>query len=254
MSTLFSDPVDPKNLPYGVWKTKRLTEEHILGDMDKSILFLSGLSPEDLPLSLGLQKWFFHICNEKNSDGFDLDHLKKRCRIRVIPALDEFSLKLNQNGIRKNENNCKNTKNQPDQRLNHRGVNLNRNFNANWLRMIRESPGRTDCGPFPESESAVAAAVRKIKENPPESALILMHGQNALYYPEEATEKEQKEAFFLGRYAALTVRCATDTTGTALQWLTDRGIKALELRWKGEITDRFPKTLRNLLLMCAALT
>lgn len=112
---------------------------------------------------------------------------------------------------------------------------------------------RTDCGPFPESEAEVQSFTRRIKNDPPASAIVLRYGQNALYYPKGTDPKEIREAIFLGQYASLPVRPAEDTDGTAFRWLTDRGIKTAEIRWDTRSEGKEIR-IRNLLTMCAALT
>lgn len=234
-------------------------EEHVWGNQDKSILFLSGLSPKDAPLSQALLRWERDLIQGEMYGGilgdFDLKSLKERCRIRLIPYLDPEIKNSNRIGIGNTEEKLRNQRYYkgliPVEETNERGVNLNRNFNSNWIKLRKMSPERTDCGPFPESEGEVYAFSRRIREALPTGAVVLRSGQNCLFYPEQTTPKELKEAVFLGQYAALPLRRAEESDGTAFQWLHDRGIKTLEIRI--EDPSRSYEKLKNLLTMCAAL-
>ena len=230
------------------------TEERIWGDMEKSILFVSGFSEEDRLVASTLDTWFSNLTQAhfkgKKPGGFDLDHLKNQCRIRVLPMLKNPESDLRRNST---ENEGKN-KEKSFIEAQKSAVDLNRNFNTNWIRLKNSPTHRDKCGPFPESEGAVASFARRIKADTPSAAVILRHGKNALFYPPQATSKEQKEALFLGQYRSVPVYRAVDTDGTALQWLTDRGIKALELHQDETFLHRHGESLGNFLLMCAALT
>ena len=248
---------DPSALFRQPMTTTESPTEYTWGDMEKSILFLSGFSAKDSALSAALTTWFSVLNTpshtERFSAGFDKERLKKRCKIRIIPHLEENQSDLYRNGITKQENLLFLSEKTSIKSAEERGIDLNRNFNANWIKMKTRDPKRKDCGPFPESERAVAALVQKIKDNPPLSILLLRHGQNTLYYPKEATQKELKEAQFLAQWGGLPLRQATDTEGTALQWMTDRGIKTLELQYT-LTPENNSATLQKILFLCAALT
>ncbi len=249
---------------FGRSRMGRELEEYQWGDKDKSILFLSGFTAEDRPVSRLLLRWKNHLTEAEQYGGilgdFDLKALKNRCRIRLIPVLNPDCLIINRNGIQdpgifssdplkikdhKELNSVSET--------NLRGVNLYRNFNANWLKMKQAHPERRDLGPFPESESETASLTAHLRRDLPGAAVILRHGENALFYPDQATAKELREAVFLGHYAGLSVSPAPDAEGTPLQWLTHRGVKAIEVRLSVTEERQYPK-LRDLLTMCAALT
>ncbi len=238
--------------------------EHHWGNHEKSILFLSGFNKEDTPISDLLFRWKRDLFEAERYGGilgdFDLKTLKNKCKIRIIPILNPDSFKINQNGLLKNseliENSLKSegfySKTSEIMKKNSI-VDLNRNFNANWIKMRKENPKNDRFGSFPESEPEVAFFTARMKTNPPHSAVILRCGERALYYPTEATEKELREAIFLGHYASLSVSIALNTDGTPLQWLTDRGVKVIEVHLPPADPNHYPK-LRDFLTMCAALT
>ncbi|MBO5222811.1 MAG: hypothetical protein J6C26_10925 [Clostridia bacterium] len=232
-------------------------QEYQWGNAEKSVLFLSGLHPADRPVSNLLLRWCSMLeegCERGGILGdFNLNHLQKRCRIRLIPHLDPNIVKINRNGLSNIKENIESNVKPEEDRINFRGVNLNRNFNANWIKMKKRDPLRIDCGLFPESEAEVACFVRRMKEDPPLGAVILRQGQGVLFYSLQATQKEQKEAFFLGQYGGFSVQEAFDTDGTALQWLTDRGVKTVEVGLSPKQIEQKVK-MRDFLTMCAALT
>ncbi len=249
-------PTEPP-IVFGRTLSGKALEEYPWGDRDKSILFLSGFTPQDRPLSEMLFRFRHHLAEGEYYGGilgdFDLKILKNKCKIRLIPVLNPDAFNINQNGLIENQNLLKNSTKHSLMHTNARGIDLNRNFNANWIKMRTADPQRTDLGPFPESEPEVRALTARIRQNPPAGAVLLRWGERALHYPEKATPKELREAVFLGQYASLPVSPAQDTDGTALQWLTDRGIKTVELRLPEEDQKNYLK-LRDLLTMCAALT
>ncbi len=229
-----------------------------------SILFLSGFSPNEAPLSRLLLQWRNDLSRQENRDGilgdFDLKLLKNKCTVHIVACINPDSFKINQNGIFKNERFSKNTlrssensENDLPSCKNLRGVDLNRNFNSNWIKLRQSNPYRTDIGAFPESEPETAYLAARLKANLPRSAVILRQGNSGIFFPTHATEKERREADFLGDYAGLSVSPAHATDGTLLQWLTDRGCKALEIRINEIPPHQYPR-FRDLLTMCAALT
>lgn len=239
-------------------------EEYQWGDQDKSILFLSGFTSEERPLSELLLRWKSHLSEAERYGGilgdFDLKSLKNKCRIRLIPIFNPDAYEINRNGLRNDHpfygkllKSKGNSADFSEIRTNLRGVDLNRNFNAGWMKMRQEDSRRDDLGPFPESETETASLTAHLRKDLPSSAILFRYGENALHYPEEATAKEIREAVFLGHYASLPVSPEKDTGGTALQWLTDRGVKAVEIRIADPDPKNYPK-LRDLLTMCAALT
>ena len=211
--------------------------EHQWGNHETSILFLSGFTQEDAPISDLLFRWKRDLFEAERYGGilgdFDLKTLKNKCKIRMIPILNPDSYKINQNGLLKNSEKPLESKNFtskiPPIKKKHFEVDLNRNFNANWIKMRQKDPQNPRFGAFPESEPEVALLTARLKENLPKSAVILRKGERTLFHPSEATEKELREAVFLGHYASLSVALASDTDGTPLQWLTDRGVKAIEV-------------------------
>lgn len=238
--------------------------ETVWGAGKNSILFLTGFCKEEAFLSRLLLQWRNDLFQQENGDGilgdFDLKLLKNKCTVRIIACINPDSFKINQNGISKNGNFSENTlkssenseKNLPFCK-NLRGVDLNRNFNSNWIKLRQSNPYRTDIGAFPESEPETAYLTTHLKTNFPRSAVLLRRGNPGIFVPIQATEKERREADFLGDYSGVSVFPAHDTDGTLLQWLTDRGCKALELRIDEIPTRQYPR-FRNLLTMCAALT
>lgn len=228
--------------------------EYAWGEGERQILFLSGFAAADAPLGRALLTWAKSLARcEKESGilhGFDLKNMKSRRRIRLIPHLDPTTANINRNGINQNRQSQNLQGIERNQRLNARGVDLNRNFNANWLKMRASSPDKYACGPFPESERETSVLTENLKKNLPCAALILQEGAEGIFYPEEATAKEIKEAFFLGRYASVPVHKDRDCDGTVQQWLTDRGTKVLTLRHP--CPD--PTALQPLFSLCAALT
>lgn len=239
-------------------------EEYQWGDKDKSILFLSGFTSEDRHLSDLLFRWKSHLAQAEEYEGilgdFDLKTLKSKCRIRLIPVLNPDAYEIYRNGLKKDshfvENPLESEKNREECSVvltNSRGVDLNRNFNANWIKMRQRNSHRQEFGAFPESETETASLTNRLRKDVPHKAVILRYGEKALHYPEQATAKEIRECVFLGHYAALPVSPAANTDGTALQWMTDRGINVIEIRLPGADPKNYPK-LRDLLTMCAALT
>lgn len=235
--------------------------EHQWGTHKKSILFLSGFSEEDTPVSDLLLRWKRDLFEAERYGGilgdFDLKTLKNKCKIRMIPILNPDSYKINQNGLTKDSGNSlelkKDTPNISPTKKKYFQVDLNRNFNANWVKMKQNDPQNHRFGAFPESEPEVAFLTARLKEALPESAVLLRQGERTLFHPLEATEKELREAVFLGHYASLSVTLASDTGGTPLQWLTDRGVKAIEVHLPPFDPGQYPKW-RDFLTMCAALT
>lgn len=239
-------------------------EEYTWGDKEKSILFLSGFTSLDQPFSDLLFQWKSNLAEGELYGGilgdFDLKTLKNKCRIRIVPILNPDSYKINRNGIR-NKNSFSENPLQTEEKnsesnilyTNSRGVDINRNFNANWIKMRQRNPQRSDLGPFPESETETASLTARLRKDMPRSAVVLRYGERGLFHPREATEKEIREAVFLGHYASLPVSPAQDTDGTALQWLTDRGVKVIEVLLPDADPKQYPK-LRDLLTICAALT
>ncbi len=253
-----------KPLVFGRSRRGNDLEEYTWGGKEKSILFLSGFTSQDRPFSNLLFRWKRDLAEGEQYGGilgdFDLKTLKNKCRIRIIPILNPDAYEINRNGLRKNNHVCENSlqteeKNSESKIIltNFRGVDLNRNFNANWLKMRQLTPQRNDIGTFPESETETAALTALLRKDLPRSTVILRHGEKELHYPNEATEKELREAVFLGHYASLSVSPARDTDGTALQWLTDRGVKVIEVCLPDADPKHYPK-FRDLLTMCAALT
>lgn len=253
-----------KPLVFGRSRRGNDLEEYQWGSKEKSILFLSGFTSEDRPLSQLLLRWKSNLAEEERYGGilgdFDLKTLKNKCKIRVIPILNPDAYEINQNGLSKNysfdKKPLETNEKMPNSniiRTNFRGVDLNRNFNSNWIKMRNENPQRNDIGTFPESETETAALTARLRKDLPRSAVILRYGERGLHYPKEATEKEIREAVFLGHYASLSVSPAAETDGTALQWLTDRGVKVIEVFLPGADPKQYPK-LRDLLTMCAALS
>ena len=238
--------------------------EHQWGNHEKSILFLTGFTEEDSPISDLLLRWERDLFEAERYGGilgdFDLKTLKNKCKIRMIPILNPDSYKINQNGLSKNfektENSLKSKDSypiKPEIQKKTFIVDLNRNFNANWIKMRQKDPQNHRFGAFPESEPEVAFLTARLKEDLPKSAVILRQGEKALFHPSEATEKELREAVFLGHYASLSVTLASDTDGTPLQWLTDRGVKVIEAHLPPSTPNQYPKW-RNFLTMCTALT
>jgi hypothetical protein len=238
--------------------------EYRWGNHPKSILFLSGFTPNDTPLSILLLRWKNDLFEAERTGGilgdFDLKILKNKCSIRIIPSLNPDYCKINQNGLKHILQQSKLPLKSEDfikkQFHNHaqsQVVDLNRNFNANWIKMKYETPQKHNGGDFPESEPEVAFFTARLKINLPHSAVILRQENRALYYPSEATEKELREVTFLGQYASLPTTLASDTNGTPFQWLTDRGVKVIEGHFSDASPDRYPK-MRDFLTMCAALT
>ena len=78
--------------------------EHHWGNLEKSILFLSGFSEKDAPISDLLLRWKRDLFEAERYGGilgdFDLKTLKNKCKIRMIPILNPDSYKINQNGIK----------------------------------------------------------------------------------------------------------------------------------------------------------
>ena len=238
--------------------------EMIWGAGKNSILFLTGFCKEEAFLSRLLLQWRNDLSQQENRDGilgdFDLKLLKNKCTVHIVACINPDSFKINQNGISKksgfSENTLKSSENSEKNLLfckNLRGVDLNRNFNSNWIKLRRLNPYRTDLGAFPESEPETAYLTAHLKANFPRSAVLLRRGNSGIFVPMQATEKERREADFLGDYAGLSVSPAHDTDGTLLQWLTDRGCKALEVRINEIPHPQYPR-FRNFLTMCAALT
>lgn len=249
---------------FGKSRMGRDLQEYCWGTNERSIIFLSGFSSEDRPLSEMLLRWKYHLTESEEYGGilgdFDLKSLRSKCRIRIFPILNPDAFEINRNGLKK-ENPfydvlLKSKENSTDFsviRTNLRGVNLNRNFNANWLKMRKDHPDWESIGPFPESEVETAAITSFLRKDLPSSAVILTHGDSGLFYPEEATHREIREAVFLGQYGGLPVTKASHTEGTSLQWFTDRGVKTIEIKIFDTSPAQYTK-LRNLLTMCAALT
>ncbi len=238
--------------------------EYRWGTHEKSILFLSGFRQEDAPLSDLLFRWRRDLFEAERYGGilgdFDLKTLKNKCCVRIIPILNPDSYKINRNGLEYHSEELQYPLKSKDFYWNElktsrkiSSVDLNRNFNANWIKMREEHPRSSVIGAFPESEPEVAFLTARLKGNLPKSAVILRWGERALYYPWEATERELREAVFLGHYAALSATQASDTDGTPLQWLTDRGVKTVEVHLSPADSGQYTKT-RDFLTMCAALT
>jgi len=229
--------------------------EHVWGTGLRSVLFLSGFADPDRPCGQALLRWKGAVLAGENGDGtlegFDLKSLKNRCRIRLLPHLDPDTAELNRNGIQTIDKSFENTGNSENLFLNRRGVDLNRNFSSNWIRMKMEDPSRTDCGLFPESEPEAAVLTADLRRDPPHAALVIRAGRTGIFYPEQATAKEVREAFFLGRYANLPVSREKDADGSIQQWMTFRGIKVLTLHLQQIPPEQ---TLYRLFCMYAALT
>lgn len=235
--------------------------EYQWGNHEKSILFLTGFTEKDAPISDLLLRWKRDLFEAERYGGtlgdFDLKTLKNKCKIRIIPILNPDSYKINQNGISENSKKPLKSENFTSNispiKKKYFEVDLNRNFNANWIKMRQKDPQNPRFGSFPESAPEVAFLTARLKENLPKSAVILRQGEPTLFHPAEATEKELREAVFLGHYASLSAALATDTDGTPLQWLTDRGVQVIEVHLPPFDSKQYPKW-RNFLTMCAALT
>lgn len=245
---------EAQKVVFGESRGGRKLEEYQWGYRDKSILFLSGISPKDAPATELLRNWFQRLNQGQISSKFDLNSLKSRCRIRCIPLLNPDQCKINRNGIgnyfEKTLNIRENTKlcSRNFQKI--QSVDLNRNFNADWIKMHREDPRRRDIGPFPESEPETAALTRRLKGDLPTSAVILRYGENVLYYPPQATERERREALLLSQTGGLRCRMQTDGRGSVLLWLTERGVKAIEVETDGR---RSPEEIEDLWFLCVGL-
>lgn len=231
--------------------------EHTWGNKDKSILFLSGFGAKDAPAAETLLRWKNHLCEAEKYGGilgdFNLKNLRNKCKIRIIPVFNPDCCKINRNGLQNTTKINEISKKINLDAINHRGVDLNRNFNANWMKLYNTVQRKKGLSSFPESEPETAALTRYLKQNLPDCAVILRYGQNALLYPDQVTPKELKEAIFLGQYGHFPVKQALDADGTPLQWLTDRGVKVIELHCDDFSAARYTK-LRDLFTMCAALT
>ena len=227
-----------RKIVFGESRGGKKLEEYQWGDQDKSILFLSGFAPQDAPAAELLRSWIQQLAQGKITSKFNLNSLKSRCRIRCIPLLNPDRCKINRIGIddifEKRFEINKNRQNSPQTAEKNRLVDLNRNFNADWIKMHRENPRRTDLGPFPESEPETAALTRRMKGDLPAAAVILRYGENVVYYPPQATERERREALLLSRAGGLRCARKDDGEGSALLWLTGRGVKAVEIEMDGK--------------------
>ncbi|MBO5248491.1 MAG: hypothetical protein J6B54_04245 [Clostridia bacterium] len=252
---------DEKPTVFGRSRMGNDLEEYRWGDQEKSILFLSGFTSADRPISQLLIQWKNHLKQaEKYGEAFgdfDLKSLKNKCRIRIIPVLNPDAYVLNQNGLKEKgifpSKTAKNPSIDSVIETNYRGVNLNQNFNANWLKMRMEHPEKKDIGPFPESEAETASLTALLRKDLPRASVILRWQNPALRYPRQALPREVREAVFLGQYSALPVSPADDNDGTAFQWLSDRGVRVLEIGLN-ETSPKHYARWRDLLTMCAALT
>lgn len=248
----------PKTAPSVFGKSRQGNDlaEYTWGEGENSILFLSGFSTGDKVLSEALLLWYRQLELSEEYGGilgdFDLKLLRNRCKIQLIPVLNPDLCKINRNGLESNEKNMEISENSENIRTNGRGVDLNRNFNANWLCFRNKNPEGETGGPFPESEAETAAFTGHLRRSLPQRTVILRGGSPLLLYPERATAKELREIIFLGQYGGFPVQCATDTDATPLQWLSDRKITVAELHC--DRTDRRDPKLRDFFTMCAALT
>lgn len=246
-----------KNTPTVFGKSRQGNDltEYAWGEGEDSILFLSGFSTADRVLSEALLLWYRQLELSEEYGGilgdFDLKLLRNRCKARLIPLVNPDLCKINQNGIREITKNTEISENSKNLCINARGVDLNRNFNANWIRFRNKDPRGETGGAFPESEAETAAVTGHLRRSPPKKAVILREGSPLLLYPERATSKELREAIFLGQYGGFSVQCATDTDATPFQWLSDRKTDVLEVHC--DHTDPRNPKLRDFFTMCAAL-
>ena len=253
MHTFFPDPTGQNVTFYGRTAAGLpLTERHLWSG-EKSFLAVTGFCAADGALSRQAEAWFSELQQrEKTEDsflGFDLKSLKKKGRIRLISRFDPSAEETYRNGINKSENIININAFSESLTKNKRGVDLYRNFGADWLKLHKDPARGPHCGPFPESEYETAHFTALVRKDPPDAALLLRSGKRGLFYPIQATESELREARFLARFAALPLFPEKDTAGTPMQWLTDRGIKVLELRDEG---NDLP-CLQKFLTMCPAL-
>ena len=253
MQNFFPDPVEQNTTLYGRTAEGLPLTERSLWSGEKSILFVTGFCPADRALSQETETWIQDLEHaEKRGDsflGFDLKSLKKKGKIRLISKVDPNLDKIYRNGINDSTKNVDKNAFSENIFYNRRGVDLYRNFGSDWMKLHRDPVRKFHCGPFPESETEVAALTSLLRKDPPHAALILRHGKRGLFYPLQATEEEVREARFLARFASVSLSPCRDAEGSALQWLTDRGIKALELREEEEA----PFHLQKLLTMVVAL-
>lgn len=253
MQSLFPDPVEPNVTLYGRTAAGLPLTERTLWSGEKSLLAVTGFCLADDGIARQTEVWFSDLAQgEKQGEtflGFDLKSLKKRGKIRIISRFDPSTDILYRNGINKSKKSIDNNGFSENQFYNRRGVDLYRNFGSDWIKSHRDPAFSPHCGPFPESESEVAAFTAHVRRNPPHSALILRQGSRGIFYPPQATEGELREAQFLARYAALPLFRQRDGGGTLMQWWTDRGVKVLELHGEGEDLP----CLRKFLTMCVAL-
>ena len=253
MQNFFPDPVEQNVTLYGRTAEGLPLTERSLWSGEKSLLLITGFCPADRALSQETEAWIRDLEGaEKRGDsflGFDLKFLKKKGKIRLVSKVDPSIDKIYRNGINKSDKNIDTNAFSENTSYNRRGVDLYRNFGSDWLKLHRDPLHKLHCGPFPESETEVAALTSRVRKDPPHAALILRRGTRGLFYPLQATEEEIREARFLARFASISLFPCRDAEGTVLQWLTDRGIKALELREE----EGSPFYLQKLLTMCVAL-
>lgn len=239
-------------------------EEYRWGDRETSAVFVSGFTSSDRPLCELLSRWHRDLTQAMEYGGilgdFNLKNLKPRCCVRVCPCINADALEISEKGISpdhpfagKLRGSRLNSADLTKIGTNLRGVDLNRNFNADWISYRQDHPERNDLGNFPESEAETGAFCSRMRSEPPAAALIFRIGENAVFHSEEATAEELREASFLGQYADLPVHPAPDPRGSALQWFTQSGIKAFEIHLSPIDSEQSYPRLRDLLTMTAAL-
>lgn len=218
---------------FGRTRTGNELTEFRIGTGARSVLFLCGFSEKDAPLSALLSTWGELLCDGSDYGEIDRDALNGRCCIRLIPVLNPDCVKINRFGIFKNsEESWRNavfTQNISAFSAKTKRVDLNRNFNSDWIALRNGGISCDSCGPFPESEAEVHALCRHVKADPPNGAMILRYGRNALYRSSRCKKEDYGLLRLAARYAALPFLCAEDEAGSALGWFADRSVRTAQV-------------------------
>ena len=226
-------------------------EEQSWGDMDKSILFLSGLSGADRQVVPFLLRWWDGITGTAPLSGIDREALRGRARLRLIANLNPDGAAAEDQNNKKPLETAENPSFDPGAR-NARGVCVNANFNAGWIDLRNRFSTRSDLGSFPESEAESAAFCALIRSDPPAAVIFFRQGENAFIYPPGSSAEGIRAARLIGGYAGVPVRESAPSPGSAAAWLIREGISVYGFRSLPADEDApLPGTVFT--LCCAAL-